>query len=125
MNCVSLMGRLTKTPEMKIIGEGKSVVNFTLAVENQGQEAIFINCQAWNKTAEFVNTYFAKGVRVGVQGRLNVRSWENNGKRVYVTEVIAERVFFADGKKENSPVSYSKPETFETYTVTDDNELPF
>ncbi|MCK9519651.1 MAG: single-stranded DNA-binding protein [Dehalococcoidia bacterium] len=109
MNNVSLVGRLTKDPEMRYTqANNTAVAGFTLAVNRRikqdGQpDADFIPVVAWQKTAEFCNKYFAKGQRVWVTGRIQTRNWEDNeGVRHYVTEVVAERVGFADGKKDNN-----------------------
>lgn len=106
MNKTILMGRLTKDPETRYTQTTNTmVVNFTLAVNRRfakegEQEADFINIVAWNKTAEFVNKYFKKGQQVAVIGRIQTRSYEDNGQKRFVTEVVAEEVYFADSKKE-------------------------
>lgn len=103
------MGRLTRDPEIKYTQTNNTMcANFSLAVnrrfKQEGQpEADFINIVAWSKTAEFVNNYFKKGQQVAVIGRIQTRNWEDDqGVKHYVTEVIAEEVYFADSKKENS-----------------------
>lgn len=106
MNKTILMGRLTKDPETRYTQTSNTmVVNFTLAVNRRfakegEQEADFINIVAWNKTAEFVNKYFKKGQQVAVIGRIQTRSYEDNGQKRFVTEVVAEEVYFADSKTE-------------------------
>lgn len=97
MNTVQLIGRLTKDVEMRYTASGKVVGSFTLAVDrrvtgqNGERETDFINCVIWNKPAETLSQYTRKGVRVGVEGRLQVRHYENQqGNRVYVTEVIVQ-----------------------------------
>ena len=107
MNKVILMGRLTKDPDTKYTQTtNKQVVSFTLAVNrrfSKEKEADFINIVSWNKTAEFCSKYFKKGQQVGVIGKIQTRNYEDkDGKKVYVTEVIAEEVYFADSKKEAS-----------------------
>ena len=106
MNKVTLIGRLTKDVELKYTTtNNKAVASFTLAVNRRfsKDQADFINIVAWDKTAEFCSKYFSKGRQIGLVGRLQVRTWDDNdGKRNYVTEVIAEEVYFADGKKETS-----------------------
>ena len=110
MNKAILMGRLTKDPETRYTqSTNTQVTSFTLAVnrrftkEGEERQADFINIVAWGKTAEFCSKYFKKGRQVGVIGRIQTRTWEdeNNVKR-YVTEVVAEEVYFADSKKEDS-----------------------
>lgn len=105
MNKVILLGRLTKDPELRYTQNNTPVASFTLAVDRRfkqkGQpEADFIPIVAWQSTAEFVSKYFTKGLRVAISGRIQTRNWEDQGVKHYVTEVIAEEVGFADGKKE-------------------------
>jgi single-strand DNA-binding protein len=107
LNRVVLVGRLTKDPELKYTPNGVAVANFTLAVNRpfsnqQGEkEADFINCVVWRKPAENVANYLKKGSLCGVDGRLQTRSYENNqGQRVFVTEVMAESVQFLEPKKD-------------------------
>lgn len=109
MNRVVLVGRLTKEPDLKYTPSGAAVVTFTLAVNrsftNQAgeREADFINCVVWRKAAENVANYLKKGSLAGVDGRLQTRNYEgNDGKRVYVTEVIAESVQFLEPKKSDN-----------------------
>jgi single-strand DNA-binding protein len=109
LNRVVLVGRLTKDPELKYTPNGVAVANFTLAVNRpfknaQGEnEADFINIVVWRKPAENVANYLKKGSLCGVDGRLQTRSYENNqGQRVYVTEVMAESVQFLEPKKDQS-----------------------
>ena len=130
MNKVILMGRLTKDPETRYTqSTNTQVTSFTLAVnrrfvkEGEERQADFINIVAWNKTAEFVSKYFKKGQQVGVIGRLQTRNWEDEqGQKHYVTEVIAEEVYFADTKKEESTSAPTEENQFE---ITDDDDLPF
>jgi single-strand DNA-binding protein len=108
MNCVNLIGRLTKDPDIKYTQTNNTAIaNFTLAVNRrftkEGQPtADFINIVAWGKTGEFCSKYFQKGMQVAIQGRIQTRNWEDDqGQKHYATEVIAEQCFFADSKKEN------------------------
>ena len=108
MNCVNLIGRLTKDPDIKYTQTNNTVIaNFTLAVNRrftkEGQPtADFINIVAWGKTGEFCSKYFQKGMQVAIQGRIQTRNWEDDqGQKHYATEVIAEQCFFADSKKES------------------------
>lgn len=130
MNKVILMGRLTRDPEVRYTSATNTMVtSFSLAVnkrvakkDEEGQEvkADFFNIVAWQKTAEFCSKYFKKGQQVGVIGRLETRHYtDKDGKTVYVTEVIAEEVYFADSRKEeNGP--------FNNQTIEEDtSELPF
>lgn len=119
MNCVVLIGRLTRDPELRYIpNTGTPVANFTLAVDkNLSKEkkqefevrgeptADFINIVVWNKPAENCANYLSKGLKVAIQGRLQSRSYEaNDGTRRYVTEVVAERVEFLEWKQDNDGV---------------------
>ena len=109
INTVTLVGRLTKDPELRYTQTGKGVATFTLAVtrpfknQNGDYEADFINCQAWGRAAENLANYMRKGNKVGVVGRVQTRNYENNqGQKVYVTEVVAEQVTFLESKNEQS-----------------------
>ena len=123
LNRVVLVGRLTRDPELRYTpGGGKAVANFNIAVnrpftnQNGEREADFINCVIWGKPAENLANYQKKGNLIGVDGRIQTRSYENNeGKRVYVTEVIADQVAFLD----------SKSKSVETEGEPVDNNLPF
>lgn len=99
MNRVILIGRLTKDPELKYTQSGKAVATFALAVNRAfaQDETDFIPCVVWQKQAENCAQYIGKGSLVAVEGRIQVRNYENKeGKRVYVTEVVAENVRFLD-----------------------------
>ncbi|EAE4372877.1 single-stranded DNA-binding protein [Listeria monocytogenes] len=105
MNRVVLVGRLTKDPELRYTPAGAAVATFTLAVNRpfkngQGeQEADFIQCVVWRKPAENVANFLKKGSLAGVDGRVQTRNYEgNDGKRVYVTEIVAESVQFLEPK---------------------------
>ena len=108
MNKVILMGRLTRDPEVRYTQTNNTVVaSFSLAVNRrfvrQGEErqADFINIVAWDKTGEFCSKYFKKGQQVGIIGRIQTRNYnDKDGKKVYVTEVIAEEAYFADTRRE-------------------------
>ena len=131
MNKAILMGRLTKTPELRTISNGTSVCNFTLAVNRQfvkqGEErqADFIPIVAYGKTAEFCERYFEKGQQVAVVGRIQTRTWtDTENKQRHSTEVIAEEVFFADSKKTGNtqPTQPMQPVAF---TKEEEEDLPF
>ena len=126
INQVVLMGRLTRDIELRHTGTGTPVCNFTIAVDNgygDNKRTDFIGCLAWNKTAEFAHNYFQKGQMIIVIGRLQTRTWEGkDGKKNYVTEVVAHEVKFGESKKTQD--KQEKPEDdFEP--VYDDNDLPF
>ena len=138
INRVVLVGRITKDPELRKTQSGTSVVSFTIAcnrrVQSQGQDADFINCVAWNKTADFMALYVRKGALLGLEGRIQTRSYDDkDGKRVYITEVVADSVQFLESKKQAESVqneSYTAPvmqnneyADYESDIETDD--LPF
>ena len=109
MNRTVLVGRLTKDVELKYTNNGKAVANFTIAVNRpfknpQGEtEADFIMCQIWGKPAESLANYMSKGSQIGVDGRIQTRNYEGqDGKRIYVTEVVADNVQFLEPKKQGN-----------------------
>lgn len=108
INRVVLVGRLTKDPEYRVTPSGVSVATFTLAINrtftnsNGERQADFINCVVFRKQAENVNTYLKKGNLTGVDGKLQSRSYDNQqGQRVFVTEVICDSVQFLEPKNSN------------------------
>lgn len=109
MNKVILMGRLTRDPEVRYTTSNVLVASFSLAInrrfakEGEERQADFINIVAWDKTGEFCSKYFKKGQQVGIVGRIQSRSYDDkDGKKIYVTEVVAEEAYFADSRKEDS-----------------------
>ncbi|MEK5057691.1 single-stranded DNA-binding protein [Paenibacillus sp. FSL H7-0326] len=109
MNRVCLVGRLTRDPELRYTPAGVAVTQFTLAVDrpftNQAgdKEADFIPIVTWRQLAETCANYLKKGRLTAVEGRIQIRNYENNeGKRVYVTEVIADNVRFLEGNRDRS-----------------------
>ena len=123
MNKVILMGRLTRDPEARYTQTNNTLVtSFSLAVNRrfvrQGEErqADFFNVVAWSKLGEFCSKYFKKGQQVGVIGRLQTRTWDDDqGTKHYVTEVVAEEAYFADSKRDGDSFGSSSFEnTFGT-----------
>lgn len=109
MNKAFLIGRLTRDPELRYSSSNAAIVNFSIAIDrqytnNQGQrETDFINIVAFQKQAENIKKYVSKGSLVAVDGRIQTRNYEDkDGKRVYVTEVVADRVQFLDSKNSNN-----------------------
>ena len=109
INNIVLVGRTTKMIELKQNKNGTNYVQFTLAVnrpykgEQGGQQADFITCVAWNKTAETIANYVLKGTLIGVEGRLQVRNYENEaGVRQYLSEVLVNRFTFLESKKSST-----------------------
>ncbi|MDX8344107.1 single-stranded DNA-binding protein [Rossellomorea sp. YZS02] len=114
INQVTLVGRLTKDPEARKTMEGKSVLSVTIAMKRpfknqQGQvDADFVLCTIWDRAAENTEKYCRKGSVVGVTGRIQTRYFDNDqGKRTYITEVIAENVRFLDSKSSTTISSKS------------------
>ena len=108
MNKAILMGRLTKEPELRHTTNDIPVVSFTLAVDrgymtNGERQADFINIVAWRGTAEFVSKWFSKGQLVAVSGRIQSRTYKDrNGNNRAAVEVVADEVFFAEGKRDGT-----------------------
>lgn len=107
------MGRLTKDPDLRYTsGNTTAVASFTLAVNRRfakegQQQADFINVVAWDKSAEFCGKYFTKGMQIVVVGRIQSRTWDDNeGKRHYLTEVVAEETYFAEAKRDQKGEAY-------------------
>ena len=139
MNKVILMGRLTRDPEVRYTQTNNTLVaSFSLAVNRrfvrQGEErqADFINIVAWNKTGEFVSKYFKKGQQVGVVGRIQTRTWDDDqGQKHYVTEVVAEETYFADSKRDGEASDFgntfgeSVTQSTEFQVNSSDDDLPF
>lgn len=130
MNKVVLMGRLTKDPETRYTQTNNiQVTSFTLAVNRRfakdgEQQADFINIVAWNKTAEFVSKYFRRGQQVGVIGRIQTRNYDDDkGVKHYITEVIAEEVYFADSRKEGQ--ADTTIDTTNDFEISSSDDLPF
>lgn len=116
LNRVALVGRLTRDPELRRTGSGKAVTSFNLAVErnfkSDDQEADFINCVCWGKIAENTERYCSKGSMVSVDGRIQTRNYENNqGQKVYVTEVIADSVQFIQTNRNNNTATAAQAPT--------------
>lgn len=117
LNRVVLAGRLTKDPDLRITPNGVAVANFTIAVNRpfsnkEGeQDADFINCVVWRRAAENLANFQKKGSLIGVDGRLQSRSFDNQeGKRVFVTEVVADSVQFLESKGGNDNQQPSRPQ---------------
>lgn len=108
MNSVNLTGRLTRDPEIRYTDGGTSIARFSIAVDRKftqenGPKADFPNCIAFGKTAEFIEKWFSKGMKIEVTGRIQTGSYKNqDGNTVYTTDVVAEQVGFAESKASNS-----------------------
>ena len=140
LNHITIMGRLTRDPELRRTGSGTAVTSFTVAVDRDfsgqdGQkETDFIDCVAWRQTGEFVSKYFTKGRMAVVSGRLQIRGWtDKDGNKRRTAEVVADNVYFGDSKSDGNdnrtPTSYASPASahvsdYEQIT-DDDAQLPF
>ena len=108
LNHVTIMGRLTRDPELRRTGSGVAVASFTVAVdrdfgknENGEKETDFIDCVAWRQTGEFVSKYFTKGRMAVVSGRLQIRPWtDKDGNKRRTAEIVADNVYFGDSKRD-------------------------
>lgn len=115
MNKVIVCGRTTAEPDVRMTQSGKKVCQFTLAIDDGANKdgsrrTQFIDCEAWEKSAEFMERFVKKGLRILVEGRLSKRMYEKDGVKHYPTNVIAERVEFADSlKNANSQQNEQKP----------------
>jgi single-strand DNA-binding protein len=135
LNHITIMGRLTRPPELRRTGSGVAVTSFTVAVdrdiankESGEREADFIDCVAWRGTGEFVDKYFQKGSMAVVSGRLQIRGWtDKDGNKRRTAEVVADNVYFGDSKKEDGKPSASAPAPAQNFQQVDipDAQLPF
>ena len=110
LNKIFIMGRLTRDPELRRTQSGTAVTSFSLAVDRDfksqsgEKETDFIDVVAWRQTAEFVSRYFTKGRMAVVVGRLQIRDWtDKDGNKRRSAEVVANRVYFGEGKKSSEP----------------------
>lgn len=131
LNRAILMGRITKSPELKTTPSGVPVIQISVAVDRdytpKGQEkqTDFIDVVAWRNTAEFIAKYFDKGQLIALAGSIQKRSYtDNQGNKRSVTEVLADQVYFCGGKNENKKTEPTFDESdFEE--ISDDSDLPF
>src|SRR5690625_3491173 len=133
MNNVVLIGRLTADPDLRYTPSGVAVANFTLAInrpfKQDGEyQTDFINCVTWRKQAENLASYVKKGHQIAVNGMIQTRNYEGkDGKRVYVTEVMAESIQFLESKGQSQnkkPQQQSNDNPFQEQPVKDE-DLPF
>ena len=113
MNTVNLIGRLTKDPELKYTSNGKGNTRFNLAVQRNKEETDFINCVAWEKTAENIAEYFKKGSQIAVQGSIRTGSYEKDGRTIYTTDVWVYKFNFIGNN--NSSNNQNKKEEDENF----------
>ena len=120
MNNIILIGRITKDPELKYTNNGKGNVRFTLAVPRNKDEADFINCVAWEKTAENIAEYFKKGSQIAVQGSIRTGSYEKDGRTIYTTDVWVYKFDFLGSSNQNN-----NKENRNNYDKEEDDSFPF
>ena len=132
MNYVSMIGRLTKTPDIRQTNTGKNVCTFTLAVNRRYKDAQgnatadFFTVQAWEKLAELCARYLDKGSKVFISGELRNRSYEaKDGSKRTVTEIIANEVEFLSPKSESAPAGSTAVPPVEKWEQVEDSDLPF
>ena len=109
LNHITIMGRLTRDPELRRTGSGIAVASFTVAVDRDfggrdggEKETDFIDCVAWRQTGEFVSKYFTKGRMIVVSGRLQIRNWtDKDGNKRRTAEVVADNCYFGDSKRDS------------------------
>ena len=147
LNHITIMGRLTRDPELRYTQSQTPVASFTLAVDRDfggrdggERQTDFIDCVAWRQTAEFVSKYFAKGSMAVVSGRLQIRDWtDREGGKRRSAEVVVDNIYFGDSKRrdDGAPRTESRPAFSDSYESVspsasafselsdDDGELPF
>ncbi len=118
INNVTLVGRLTRDPELRYTPQNQAVTTFSLAVNRQfknangDREADFINCVIWRQQAENLTNWAKKGALIGITGRIQTRNYENQqGQRVYVTEVVADSFQMLESRQERGNVTTPPPST--------------
>lgn len=140
MNKVVLMGRLVRDVDFRVNGDS-SVAKFSVAVDRRFKgkdgktEADFISCVAFNKTAEFIEKYFHKGMKIAVSGRIQTGSYTNReGQKVYTTDVVCDEAEFVESKNASEPAPQTAPASDDGFANAtdsdgfaniDDLELPF
>ena len=152
LNHITIMGRLTRDPDLRYTQSQTPVASFTLAVDRDfggrdgsDRQTDFIDCVAWRQTAEFVSKYFAKGRMAVVDGRLQIREWtDKDGNKRRSAEIVVNNIYFGDSKRDNAsdssygsnygPGSYSGQQAAPAPHISenpfgeisdDDGELPF
>lgn len=132
MNTWVGIGRLARDPNVKYTQSGKAYASFTLAIDRRKsadgkQQADFISCVAWEKLAEVISQYVSKGQKIAVDGRIQTRSYDKDGRKVYVTEVVVQSMEFCDSKGSGTS-SAAPPEQqgmFEGSRAVADSDIPF
>ncbi len=135
LNHITIMGRLTRDPELRYTQSQTPVTSFTLAVDRDfvgrdsgERQTDFIDVVAWRQTGEFVSKYFTKGSMAVVSGRLQIRDWtDRDGNKRRSAEVLAEDVYFGESKPRSDSVGMKKDNGVSTFSAYDDidEDLPF
>ena len=129
MNTWVGIGRLTRDPEVRYTQSGKACAKFTLAIDRRksadgNQQADFISCVAWEKTAEVISQYTGKGRKIAVEGRIQTRSYAKDGRKTYVTEVVVNGMEFCDSKRDAAVGSTGRVDEYPGAVVPDE-DIPF
>ena len=128
INVVTLIGRFTKDIEVRKTQSGKSVAQFSIAVNRRGKDAgaDFINCVAWEKAADVLAQYGHKGDRIGIVGRIATRSYDdkNTGKKTFVTEIMVDQFEFLSEPKKEEPKQEQPKQQYEPQRDSFGWEIP-
>ena len=132
LNHITVMGRLTRDPELRRTNSGVAVTSFIIACDRDfgpkdggEKETDFIECVAWKNTAEFVSKYFSKGRMAVVSGRLQIRKWnDKDGNKRSTAEVVADNVYFGDSKEKAAAIPAAAPANYQVLDGEDDG-MPF
>jgi len=132
MNRVILIGRLVKDPDLKATNGGTSICNFSIANNRtyvsggeKKEQVSYFNCLAWGRSGEVINQYMKKGHKIGIDGHLQQRSWDDNdGNKHYVVEVVIENFQFLNDKNSGSSTADKVKDQFSGKEITED-DIPF
>lgn len=134
LNHITIMGRMTRDPELRRTGSGVAVASFTIACdrdiankETGEREVDFIDCVAWRGTGEFVEKHFSKGSMILVSGRLQIRGWtDKEGNKRRTAEVVADNVYFGESKRDQKQTAVNPTPAQDFAMINDpDAQLPF
>ena len=127
LNHITIMGRLTRDPELRYTQSQKPVANFTLAVDRDlsDKKTDFIDCVAWNSVAELISKHFTKGRLMAAEGRLEIRDWtDNDGNKRRIAEVNVYKAYFCDKPRKQDAAGSPAPQ-LDDLPDDGDGELPF
>ena len=128
LNTITVMGRLTRDPEIRYTANRVPVASFAIACDRDfgDKQTDFIEIVAWRNTAEFVSKYFSKGRMAVISGRLQMRSWEDkSGNKRVTAEVVADNVYFGDSKSDSQKAVDVSAAGFDGLSDIDDGDLPW